>query len=245
MATISATRDQFIEELWLPVSREAGSLFFPRLKKNKKMKLFTLTDGIQFKEIKRFEEEKLIQRGDAVLWVSDMFKKVRAESESVGIVFDGPICDEPVCESSCPLQSHFPASILNLDFSSQDLTLDVERVKLEFRTVEQFLQLQSKKGCVRFVLVYTTLLDSNAIDRDAMKRTSDTIRINAWNGLELGTFSDRISDKAEKELFIQEMLKQMCSKYGYIVVKFVGLTKGMPGIADEIHSAVGICSTKT
>lgn len=224
MADLETLRGQIIEELWLPIIREAGREFYGRRRK-KRMKLFTLTDGVIFKELIRLEEEDLIQRGDAVLWVSNMIKAVRAETESRGVVLSGSICDEEVLGTSCHLNSFSPYDILNLDFSSQENILINARIERELEKTEHFINLQNQRHCKEFVVLLTTVINVETLNRDRVKNNSDAICENGWNGLILDRFPQAISDNNQKSNFIEHILQSLSQKYKYKLLKIANTIK--------------------
>jgi hypothetical protein len=225
MAEIDTLRDQLIEELWLPMAREGGARFYNSRRKNKQMKLFTLTDGINFKEISRLEDNNLVQRGDCVLWVSNMIKAVRAETEALGVVLNGSICDELISTATCQLNPLFPCDILNLDFSSQDIYVNNSRIEKELEKVESFIVLQGQKRSKGFVLLQTTVVNSEDISRDNVKRVSDAMQSSGWGGLALDAFPPTISSNTQKMDLIKKVAELLCQKYKYNIFKISSLSK--------------------
>lgn len=224
MADIDALRGQLIEELWLPVIKEAGNHFY-KLRKNKRMKLLTLTDGVLFSELIRLEGEGLIRKGDAILWVSNMIKAVRAETESRGIVLSGAIYDEDVLGASCSVRPLFPCDILNLDFSSQDYNVNNQRIEREIEKTEQFLCLQNQKSCIGFVLLHTTIVNTQGLNRDIVKNNSDAMHENGWGGLVIGSFPQLVTDNNQKPDFMKHVFQSLCQKYRYRVLKITHTAK--------------------
>lgn len=224
MAEIDTLRDQLIEELWLPMVKEGGTHFYSR-RKNKQMKLFTLSNGVVFNELIRLEVENLIQRGDAILWVSNMIKAVRAETESRGAVLSGSICDEAILGATCQLNSFFPRDILNLDFPSQDPNSNGSRLERELEKAEQFMSLQNRKHCTGFVLLLTTVINNEAINGNIVKNGSDAMHEDGWGGLALGNFPQPVADNNQKPDFIKHILQSLCPKYKYRVLKIVHAVK--------------------
>ncbi|HHT9106385.1 MAG TPA: hypothetical protein ACFYD7_10985 [Candidatus Wujingus californicus] len=224
MADIDTLRDQLIEELWLPIIKEAGTHFYNR-RRNKQMKLFTLSNGVVFNELIRLEAENLIQRGSAVLWVSNMIKAVRAETESRGAVLSGSICDEAILGTASQVNHFFPCDILNLDFSSQDTNSNNSRVERELEKTEQFMSLQSRKRSSGFVLLHTTIINNEAINGNIVKNNSDAMHENGWGGLILGTFPQPVADNNQKHDFIKHILQSLCQKYKYRTLKIADAVK--------------------
>lgn len=228
MAEIDTLRDQLIEELWLPIAKEGGTHFYSR-RKNKQMKLFILIDGVNFNGISRLEEEGLICRGDAILWVSDMIKAYRAETESRGIVLNGVICDEQVQNENCQLNPLFPRDIVNLDFTSQDAQGNNSLIEKILEKTEHFICLQNKKRCKGFVLLHTVIINSETINRNAVKNSSDAIQASGWSGLAIDSFPEAVSDSNQKIDFIKHVIQAVCNKYKYRISKIDGKNKIIDG----------------
>lgn len=224
MADIDTLKDQLIEELWLPIVKEAGVHFYKR-RKNKQMNVFTLSNGVVFNELIRLEVENLMQRGDAILWVSNMIKAVRAETESRGAVLSGSICDEAILSATCQLNPFFPRDILNLDFPSQDNNSNGSRLERELEKAEQFMSLQNRKHCSGFVFLLTTVINNEAINGNNVKNNSDAIHEDGWGGLAIGSFSQPVADNNQKPDFIKHILQSLCPKYKYRVLKIVHAVK--------------------
>lgn len=240
MINMDTLKDHLITELWLPIAVEGGAKFYPRLHKNKKMKLFSLTNDRNFTEIIIFEQQKLIQGVDAVAWVSTPNKRWRLESESVCSVLDGDIYSVSLLDSSCQLSNNFPFDIINFDFSSQDICSESKRIEREIEGLEKAINLQNQKGCVQFILLYTSILESNSIDKSNIIRFSDSIRINEWQGLNLDNFPQAVSDKSMKKAFVEEILRKIGQKYGYSNIKSNNVTLTISTSSDILYSTAGI-----
>ena len=237
---VDALKDQLIDNLWFVKARDAGTAFYSR-RKNKRMRLLTLTNGINFNEILKLEQGQLIQRIDVVAWViSDFNKRMRLEVESVGCILEGDILTEPILDESSELQNHFPRDIINLDFSSQNPTIQNGRIESELVCLEKNIKLQSQKGGEKFVLIYTTILDSNGIKRDDIVRDSDAYQINGWSGLDLTAFPQNMSDLTQQKVFIEETLRKICQKYSYFNINFNSLTLSIPDHQEELYSIAGV-----
>lgn len=215
MANIDYNKDGLIEELWLPKAKEAKALFHPKRKKNAQMGLLTMSDGINLNEIFRFEEEKLIIREDCSACVTKMHKRVRVEAESVGHVIDGRVYDHSFLGSDSPLKAYFPFDIVNLDFCSQDPTSRRGRIKEEINLLEKVMRIQSEEQCERFLLIYTTIIDSNNIDAPGVVTTLCTDGIDEWEDVSNGRFSNPMSDTTMKKDFLQELFNRIPNNYGY------------------------------
>ncbi|MBA7524865.1 hypothetical protein ES705_17010 [subsurface metagenome] len=240
MTEVDSIKDQLIDRLWLPIALEGGLIFFPRLRKNKRMKLFTLTNDRNFNEIIKFENNKLTKRKQIVAWARDTFKKIRLETESIGLVLGGSLFEDSILSNSCPLVEHFPRDLINLDFSSQYPELENGRVEREINSLEKTIYLQYQKNGSSFVLLLTTLIDSNDIERDVIVQSSNVIQISGWVGLNIANFSQVISDVNEKSDLIKALTIELCQKYGYINIKSDGAILAIPRSREQLCSVVGI-----
>jgi hypothetical protein len=215
MPDVASSKVGLIDQLWLPKIKEAKSIIYPR-KKKVWMRLFTLTDGISFREISKFEEENLIKKEEVVAWVKTMIKRSRAEAESVGHVFDGHIYDnELFLGTSCQVRALFPFDVINLDFESQEPTLERGRIEIEMDKLEKIIILQNQHRRNKFVLMYTTLIDAFDIDANRVKQTSDLFTMSGWNGIEPNGFTGLITDSTLKQRYLQNYFEQLTRKYTY------------------------------
>lgn len=215
MPNIDSIKAELIDKLWLPKVKEAKALICPRRKKNARMRLFTLTDGINLKEIFKLESENLIQKEDVVAWVQTMQKKFRVESESVDCVLDGSVYDGSFLTPASQLYDRFPFDIVNLDFNSQESMQREGRIEAEVMMIERAIQLQYQTGGRVFILIYTTILDTFDINGAEVMRVSDAIAINGWGGLGLNQFANQITDSDQKMCFLQTFIEKLMQKYGY------------------------------
>jgi hypothetical protein len=197
------------------------------------MRLFTLTDGTTFKEIFKLEEEKLIQREDVVAWVRTMQQRARAESESIGCVFDGHIYNDEFLGPSCQLKAQFPFDIINIDFVAQGLLSEQGKIERELEKLEKIIALQNQMECNKFVLIYTTSIDAHEINATEVIRTSDSSFMNGWAGLGVISPFNLITDLNQKQKFIRDLFERLIQKYKY---------KCAPHVVDDtqLFSIVGI-----
>lgn len=240
MVNVDSLKDRLIAELWLPIAIEAGTGFYPRLRKNKKMRLFSLTNDRNFNEIVKFEENKLTQREDVAVWTKDTLKRIRLETESIDIVLGGSLYEQSIWGNNCPLHEHFPMDIINLDFTSQDPDLGNGRIEKELESLEKTVNLQNQKQGKNFLLMYTTIIDSNNLNKDGVIHTSDSIRVNGWSGLNINNFSQPLIDENSKKSFIEELIKKICQKYGYRNSTSNNLVINIPSCNEKLYSIVGI-----
>ena len=240
MINVDALKDLLITELWLPIAIEAGIGFYPKLRKNKKMRLLSLTNDRNFNEIVRFEENKLTQRENVAVWTKDTLKRIRLETESIDIVLGGSPYEQSILGNNCPLQEHFPRDIINLDFTSQDPDLGNGRIEKELESLEKTVKLQDQKQGKNFLLIYTTIIDSNNLNKGGVIQTSDSIRVNGWSGLNINNFSQPLLDESGKKTFIKEAIKRMCQKYGYKNSRSNNQGIDIPSRNEKLYSIVGI-----
>jgi len=218
----------------------SGDEFLSETKKNKKMKLISLTNDRNFNEIAKLEENKLILREDVVIWTKDSMKRLRLETELIGIALGGSLYEQSILGNNCPLHEHFPRDIINLDFTSQDPDLGNGRIEKELESLEKTVNLQNQRQDRNFVLIYTTIIDSCNLDKDGIICTSDSITVDDWGGLNINNFSQPISDGNGKTAFIAEIIKRMCQKYGYRNSKLSNQVMDIPSFNKKLYSIAGI-----
>lgn len=216
MSEIPEIKTQLLSDLWLPSVRRGGDIFYPQLRKNKKMKLFTLVDDKNFQEIIIFEQNGLTSKELVTVWTYSHIKKLRLETElSPARVFGPTRYEDSISSSSFSLSSHFPFDVINLDFSSQDPEIESGRVEKEIECLEKTIMLQREQSDKGFVMIYTTLLNTNSLDPGSIISTSNALLVPGWTGISPGIFSPSITDQMEKIRFIERVLGDMCSKYNY------------------------------
>ena len=215
MVNVDALKVRLIDELWLPKIKEVVPSIYPRRKKRIELRLFTLSDGINFGEISKFETEKLITRTDAALWIaSDFHKRMRVESENVGTILEGDFFADAICDTSSQLCTVFPRDIINLDFSTQQTTLP-QRIKSEIICLEKNVNLQNQKGARDFLLLFTSILDASPVEVTQIVQGSNAIQLQGWSGLTLSTYPQTITDKLQLQDFLKALVSQICQKYGF------------------------------
>jgi hypothetical protein len=212
--TTVSTKD-LLNQLWLPIVKDAKAVIYPRRRKNARMKLLTLTDGIEPKEVFALENDNLIERKDTVAWVTGMQKKIRIEAESIENVIDGPVYDVSFLGRSCPLLQCFPFDILNLDFSSQNPAEENGRIEKEAQKIERAIKLQQQKDCDKFILIYTTLLDSCSLNVSTIAENSNSVSVDGWSGLNLNHYGDIVTDAGDKRSVLKDIIEELVGKYRY------------------------------
>lgn len=243
MVNVDALKARLIDELWLPKIKEVAVIFYPRRKKNVKLRLFTLSDGINFNEIMKFESEKLILRADTTVWIiNDFHKRVRVEIENVGGILEGDILSDTICDTSSQLYSTFPCDIINLDFSTQQPNSVVQRIKSEIICLEKNINLQNQKGPRGFLFLFTTIFDSIPLEVNPLIQDSNALQVQGWSGLSLPSSPQSISDKGQLEEFLKASVMQICQKYGYQNASIFALSIDIPDSQDKLFSMVVVAN---
>lgn len=218
MIDIPPHKHVLIDKLWLPTTQKWSNVLRPRVRKNKRLKLLTLTSDASFKEVIKLEEEELTEKECVVAWTHSHIKKLRLETEMSPAKVSG-IARYETCVSnpSFVIKDHFPFDIVNLDFSSQEPVFDPGRVEEEIRSLEDTIKLQSDVGGDAFIMLYTTVLNSNDLDYKTIVRKSNSVPVLGWSGLSQDEFPTKIAAQAEKMRCIEAVVSCMCSKYKYNV----------------------------
>jgi hypothetical protein len=215
MVNVNQLKDELISRLWLPKAREAGSVIYPRRRRNTHMRMFTLSDGLDLSEVCKLEDANLIMREECVAWVCSMNKRWRVESENIGMVIDGHVYDPSFLRPSCPLVRHFPFDILNLDFGSQDTEMVKGRMETEMMIFERFIRIQQERGQSRFLVILTIPIYSCSLDCARVVRESNGMKVDAWGGLGSHDYTQNVEGQSEKTDFIQAIAEIVAQKYGY------------------------------
>ncbi len=235
MSEFVKIKDNLIQSLWLPVIAKGGSMFYPKLRKNKQMKLLTLTNDENYKEITELKSHKITDKDLIYPWNYDSLKRIRLESEGLDNVF-GSKYEDSIMAPTHIIQEHFPFDIINLDFSSQDPVEEVERLEKEIISLERTLFLQRSKGSDKpgCVLIYTTVINGQMMDCKKLKEGSNKFSMSGWSGLSL--MDDQLTSDYQKKIQILENItSQLAAKYGYNVE----MTKG---VYEVIKDKLYICS---
>lgn len=240
MSGISQIKTQLLEVLWLPKIRRAGDILYSKLRKNKKMKVLTLTDHRNFQEITTFEESKLTLREHVTAWTYGHIEKLRLETElSPARVFGPTRYEDSISKSSFSLRAHFPFDVINLDFSSQTPDLESGRIEKEIECLERTIKLQRAHNNRGFVIIYTTLLNSNNLDYGSMVNSSNALHSPGWSGIVSGSFPPSVEDQREKIECMESILTEICSKYNYDV-EFERRSFSMSGTQHSVCSIAGL-----
>ncbi len=216
MPDLNQIKTQLVRDLWSPRIKIGRDTFHPRFKKNKKMKVLTLTTDTNFEEINTFVNEKHTQRKAITAWTYSHIKKFRLETDiAPSTVFGASRYEDSISSASFLLTDCFPFDVINLDFSSQDPPFDDGRVEKEIISLEKTIKLQKNRNNDNFVLIYTTILNSNNLNLTVLCSASDTIQVSGWQGLTIDGFPSNISDNNQKINCIEIILGKMAQKYNY------------------------------
>jgi hypothetical protein len=216
MPDYNQIKTQLVRDLWFPTIKNGGKILYPRLRKNKQMKVFTLTTDTNFEEITTLMSNKLTQKERIIAWTQSQFKQFRLETNiSLYIVFGGARYEDSISSLSFPLGNHLPFDVTNLDFSSQDPSFDEGRVEKEIISLEKTIKLQKNRYNNNFILIYTTILNSNNLNLALICSASDAIQVTGWQGLTLAEYPSNISDNIQKINCIENLLGKIIQKYNY------------------------------
>ncbi len=153
-------KTKLLGDLWLPLAQKGGEQLFPARKNHKKMRLFTLTD-MEYQEIKTFENNRLIKREDVVAWTYSQQQAYRLDTElgRSKVICEGRLDDVTDVEGHSILE-YFPCHILNVDFSSQNPSLNIKgRIEKELRGGQLLIALSNRLEVKGFIVFYTTIFD--------------------------------------------------------------------------------------
>lgn len=219
MPDINSIKNELIENLWVEVAEKGGDIFFPRLRKNKKMKVLTLTNDTNSNEVQKLIDSKLTQKGNVFVWNHDNFKAIRLDSEGkVNKVLGATRYEDSVTDSSHELMEHFPFDFVNLDFSSQDPESEDGRLEREIKSLEYTIKLQkeNRDGKKGYVLIFTTLINTKDLNCDALIQNCRGIVVNGWTQ-DLGFQGNPtvVTEYLKKVEIIESILNQLSEKHQY------------------------------
>jgi len=216
MIDIPQSKDKIVDQFWVPTTKKWSNVLRPKVKRNKKLKLLTLTSDASFGEVTKFEEGEITRRECVVAWTYSHIKKLRLETEiSPAKVIGTARYETCASNPTFVIKEHFPFDMINLDFTSQDPILEIGRVEEEIKSLEDTIKLQSDTGGDTFILMYTTLLNSNDLDYNSIVKKSNNIPVLGWSGLSSNEFPTEIVEQVEKMRCIEAILSKICSKYKY------------------------------
>jgi len=215
-----AYKKRLIGKLWLPKAQHYGNILRPRLRKNKRLKILSLTSDDNYVEIPRLIEGGLAYKQDVFLWTYDHFKKMRLQSEGFQVLTPARY-EDTVTKSSGVIAEHFPFGILNLDFISQDPKMSQGRMELEIESIEATFKLQAKSpadSLQGFILIYTTMVDENSVDVKNLISKLNSYHVDGWPGLAISSYPSLAATLNEKTGIINKVLKAIPSKYDYTLL---------------------------
>jgi hypothetical protein len=241
MAATAKGKHLLLKNLWLPLAKDAGDSFFPKLRKNKKMRVFTLTDESNCEEISAMIEASLTTSEAIFGWASSMFKKARLETHREPIhVIGATRFEDCVTGDSTPIEECFPFDILNMDFSSQNGEGYPGRIEKEMISLEVTIRMQKERISDRkgFLLIYTTKLNSQSIHSGSIKTNSDRFIIPNWAGLNTSGLPSTATVHDEKTRVIKAFIDQLPQKYGFRITAESKISKAVTG--DEHLLSIAI-----
>lgn len=234
-STYSEAKTSLLNELWLPLAQKGGEHLFPLRKKNKGMRLFTLTD-MDYQEVKAFEEKKLTKREYVVAWTHSQQQVYRLEPElgRSKILCEGRL-DDAIGIDSQSISESFPCELLNLDFMSQNPVINtIGRIEKELRVEHVLVSLLNKLESKGFVLFYTTMLDQIELDSASLAFPA---------ALHLG-LDNPVGVLAQKIEFIKNISDSILENNNYIAIEWSQCVVDVKNVADKIFSFGILASRK-
>lgn len=208
-------KNTLISKLWCPFIINADPFLYPRRRKNKRMKIFTLTDW-NHEEIEEFKRNCLTKPDLIVAWTHSYQNRCRLETDlGKSRVLGSDRYEDAIIRDPQSIYDYFPFDIINLNFNSQDPLQINQRIEKEIQSIEHTIKFQNEKSNGNLVLIYTTKIDSNPLDPNLIKKFSDSISVPGWYGLSINQFKFNITCYEDKFKFIEYILKDICTKYSY------------------------------
>jgi len=219
MSEYDIAKSQFIQDLWLPCVRKGGDYFVPRKRKNKELNVFTLTSDTNFQEISSFIKNGLTKQGKIFAWTHSHIKRMRLETEFSDVnVLGLSKYETSIANPNFILKNHFPFHVINLDYLCQEPRCEPGRLEKEIIGIERTISFQRERRS-ECILIFTTLLNGNNMNLQAICDESDSIRVPRWRGL-LNDDRDKvtpISDNQQKIAILNEILTDLSGKYYYSI----------------------------
>jgi hypothetical protein len=219
MSEYDIAKSQFIQDLWLPCVRKGGDYFVPRKRKNKELNVFTLTSDTNFQEISSFIKNGLTKQGKIFAWTHSHIKRMRLETEFSDVnVLGLSKYETSIANPNFILKNHFPFHVINLDYLCQEPRCEPGRLEKELIGIERTISFQRERRS-ECILIFTTLLNGNNMNLQAICDESDSIRVPRWRGL-LNDDRDKvtpISDNQQKIAILNEILTDLSGKYYYSI----------------------------
>ena len=236
MSQYKAYKGHLIAKLWVPKAQEYGNVLRPRLRKNKRLKILSLTSHDSFPEVSEFIQARLAVRADVFVWNYDYFKKMRLQSEGFNVL--GVVAaryEDTLTKSSNAVADYFTFGILNLDFASQDPVTAEGSIESEVESIEVTFRLQKERqtdSLQGFVLIYTTLIDDSNLNITGLISRLNSYRVNGWAGLNSSLYPNDVPTAVGKVDVIRKLLEEIARKYNYSVLGYDCIT------SNDIHSLV-------
>lgn len=219
MSEFATIKEKLIDDMWLSVAVEAGRIFRPTLRKNKKLKVLTLTNDKNFREVTEFIRNRISRKDLIFGWNKARSIALRLDCEGkMGTVYPGATYEDSLEGDLHDVMNEFPFDIMNLDFSSQNPEDVNGRIEKEIHSIEKTLILQKEKRSDEMALIYTTLLDSNNLSINRIKRKSDGIDLEGWDGIIMNGIPSPAIEKEDKIKSLENILNQIIAKYNYELV---------------------------
>jgi hypothetical protein len=214
MASIETIRNEFLNELWLPLLIEGGKQLYPKLRRNKRMKIFIFTDEDGYAEVSAMVDARITNEGSVFAWTDTLSKASRLQTLKPIEVIGSSRFEDASMENMTSLMPHLPFDIVNFDFSRQIAQTDPQRVEKEVDCIEHMLMAQKNRAInTGFVLLYTTFLDHQSLSCGTIKHASDTIQVDEWNGLNTNGLPPTANLDDDKMNVIENVLTQMSQKH--------------------------------
>jgi hypothetical protein len=208
-------KQRILEELWLPRAIALGNNCYPRLKKNKKMRILTLTDESSCLEIEAFKRHNLTTNENIFGWTGSFSKRARLETfVPIKLVGSGRF-EDCISADDETFASLFPFDVLNIDFASQNSEGYVGRIEREVAALELVLKMEKERtpDNKKFVLFFTTKLNSHPVNFLNIKMVSDSIRVTGWLGIDMQSLPENATTDEERIAVVDRAIQQLRQKY--------------------------------
>ncbi|MFH2106490.1 MAG: hypothetical protein ABII22_04465 [Candidatus Micrarchaeota archaeon] len=202
-----------VKNFWRDELIKVGSLISNSKKKN--LKVLTLTNSRNIEEVSLLTKEYLSSKEFLFAWCNNSTEAYSLASEGkFKDVVEAANFEE--CFTDCPdheIFNEFPFCICNLDFTSQDIAANSGRIEKELLSIEKLVQKQIMTGSAKnWLLIYTSIIDDNNVDSQAVKSNSDRISVTGWRGITF-TINPRTTSQEEVKRLIDECLAELLKKY--------------------------------
>ncbi len=210
---ISQVKSHFINELWLPLSFDLGKMKSPRIRKNKNFRFFTLTTGFDYTEIEKFVKSNISKYDGTVAWTNNSTKKYRIETGVRVKVFNQAKYEDINLEHH-QVSSYFPFDIINLDFLSQDDWNSPNKLLKVIKSYGETIKCQDTNDSTSFLIILTVPIDEQPILRDQFEILRDFPGVIT----RCSSFPPSIKNMDEKVSFLETLLVEMISEFGFEII---------------------------